>query len=135
MNLINKILFVLPIFAMMGNANAQITDPSKAFTLNAIKSIDEVEITITPANGFFLYKDKIHFFDGNSTNQLKIKNISGKSELKKFPYAPSHHVYSTPVQFYIPKPSTQLLKIQYQGCSTDGVCLPPQIKYFKVTND
>lgn len=135
MKLINKTLFILPVLFAMTAASAQITDPSKAFSITAIKSIDEVEITFAPENGFFLYKDKINFFDGNSLKTLKINKTTGKSELKKFPYAPSHHIYANMVQFYIPRPKSQLLKIQYQGCSTDGLCLPPQVKFIKVTND
>lgn len=135
MKLIYKTFLIIPFLLTLSTANAEITDPSKAFSVTAIKSIDEVEVTFTPEKGFFLYKDKINFFDGNTSNLLKIKKISGKSEFKKFPYAPAHHIYANPVQFYIPRPKTQLLKVQYQGCSTDGICLPPQVKFIKVTND
>ncbi len=135
MNLFFKNISIVLIAINIQSAYAQITNPAQAFKVSAIKSIDQVEVTLTPEPSFFLYKDKIHIFDGNTTKEMKPVEISGKAVLKKFPYAPSHYVYETPVQLYVERPKTQLLKIQYQGCSSNGICLPPQIKYIKVTND
>lgn len=130
-----KMLFACLTLAVAAGSYAQITDPSQAYTVTAIKSPDEVEVTIVPEKDFFLYKDKISVFDGNSTKPMKIKSISGKAVLKKFPQAPSHYVYETPVQIYVERPKSQLLKVRYQGCAASGLCLPPQVKNIKVTND
>lgn len=115
--------------------HAEITDPSHAFTVSAIKSIDEVEITITPEKDFFLYKDKISVYDSNSTSPMKINSVSGKAILKKFPQAPSHLIYESSVQIYVDRPKSQLLKVRYQGCYASGLCLPPQTKNIRVSND
>jgi thiol:disulfide interchange protein len=129
--------FAIGFLAILVNSvsHAQFTSPSQAFKVSAIKSIDEIEITLAPQGDFFLYKDKITVYDGQSKTPMPIKSISGKTKLKKLPDASSRYVYESAAQVYVAKPKGEFLKVDYQGCSHQGICLPPQHKWIRVSND
>lgn len=82
---------------------------------------------ITPGN--FLYKDRIQF--KNMTNGLVLNDIQWpKAKLHTDKLGVQHAIYEDHVILHVPYQSTQLstmqFNVQYQGCSHQGICFPPQ---------
>ena len=118
----------------------ELLEPEQAFKMKAsFKDATTLVAEITPANGYYLYKDKIHFTVKDSpgvsiqmvkmpTGEIKTDQIFGKSETFKNP------VLAENVLTRSPQAKTVTLAAGYQGChEKSGVCYPPIDKSLKLS--
>lgn len=91
-------------------------------------------LKLTPAEGYYLYRDKIAF----STSQDAIAEL-GKAKLPEAVWYPDPEfgtvpVYFEPAEIVLPlqrkrtKAGTLQLTVNYQGCKENGICYPPMKK-------
>lgn len=110
----------------------ELLEPDQAFKLKvSIKGPTTVMAELTPADGYYMYRDKIHFSVENSsgvaiktvklpTGDIKMDKLFGRME-----------TYKKPIQAEItleraPNAKNTTLVAVYQGCHEKlGVCYPP----------
>lgn len=110
----------------------ELLEPEQAFKFNAsVKGPTTVMADLTPANGYYLYRERIKFTLKNApgvtiravklpAGEIKTDQTYGRSE-----------TYSRPIQVEIvldraPKAKNLTLVAGYQGChEKTGVCYPP----------
>lgn len=80
-------------------------------------------ITINIAEGYYLYEDKILLQKQNKDVRF---NFVNKSIKKKFPEFGTFSVYLDKVQLKITPDVTPPFTLKFQGCSSEGLCYPPQ---------
>lgn len=80
-------------------------------------------ITINIADGYYLYKDKITVL--SQAKPVKF-TPNTKAITKTFPNLGTFTVYLDKAQLSIPQNLKGPLVIRYQGCSSEGLCYPPQ---------
>lgn len=80
-------------------------------------------ITISIAEGHYLYQDRISVLAQNKMVKFTFLN---KPIVKKFPNQGSYVVYLGKAQLKIPSGLKQPITLRYQGCSSLGLCYPPQ---------
>lgn len=80
-------------------------------------------ITISIAEGHYLYQDRISVL---SQNKVVKFNFINKPIVKKFPNQGNFVVFLDKVQLKIPSNLKYPISVQYQGCSSIGLCYPPQ---------
>jgi thiol:disulfide interchange protein DsbD len=91
-------------------------------------------LKLTPAEGYYLYRDKIAF----SISQDAIAEL-GKAKLPEAVWYPDPEfgtvpVYFEPAEIVLPlqrkrtKAGTLQLTVNYQGCKENGICYPPMKK-------
>ncbi len=117
-----------------GAQQDEFLEPDQAFKLK-IKARDAQTLVadFTPAEGYYLYRDRIKFVlkdaDGASIAKIELP----KGETKTDPNFGATEVYHHPFQalVYLQGAAGKLtLQATYQGCSEKGVCYPPQNKIF-----
>lgn len=115
-------------------------EPDRAFTLSTtFKGRDTLVAVLTPAPGYYLYKERIRFAlkDAPGVAIKSIKLPSGT--VKNDPTFGKTETYSQPVQAEIaleraPKARNFTLLAAYQGCHEKlGVCYPPIDKALKLS--
>ncbi|RJG03519.1 protein-disulfide reductase DsbD N-terminal domain-containing protein [Noviherbaspirillum sedimenti] len=115
-------------------------EPDKAFTIKtSFKGPATLVAVLTPANGYYMYKDKIRFGlkDASGVVIKSVKLPAG--EVKNDPTFGRTETYNHPVQAEItleraPKAKNFTLVAGYQGCHEKlGVCYPPIEKALKLT--
>lgn len=112
----------------------ELVEPDQAFKLKvkaAVKGSNSILAELAPAQGYYLYKEKIRFSikDGSGVvisaiklpaGEMKIDHIFGKTEVYRKPI---------PVEITLkraPKADKVTLMASYQGCHERlGVCYPP----------
>ena len=122
------------------NAAADTTLPEdQAFRIEAIVGdAGSLLLKLTPAEGYYLYRDKIAF----STPADAIA-IAGKAKLPEALWYPDPEfgtvpVYFEPAEITLPlqRKSTQAgplqLTVDYQGCKENGICYPPMKKTLSI---
>ena len=122
----------LPFLARAG----EFLDPDVAFKHQAkvtAEKLIQLEWVIAP--GYNLYKDKLHIVLGKLD---LIPQLSLPAAFKKFDanFNKQVEVYHDRLIVSIPKELIQgdaLLKLQYQGCSDEGLCYSPIDKNFQLT--
>ena len=112
----------------------------QAFRVEAIAdSPSELLVRMTPAPGYYLYRDKTSFrlLDAAGTALAAPRFPAGK------PYRDEHFgevtVYFDQVEVPVPvlrqdtTAHTVTLEASFQGCLTDGICYPPMTRLISVT--
>lgn len=80
-------------------------------------------ITISIAEGHYLYQDKISVISQNKGVKFSFIN---KPIIKKFPNQGTYIVYLEKAQIEVPTGIKHPITVRYQGCSSQGLCYPPQ---------
>lgn len=80
-------------------------------------------ITISIAEGHYLYQDRITVLSQNKPVKFSFIN---KPIVKKFPNQGNFVVYLDKAQLKIPSGLQYPITVRYQGCSSIGLCYPPQ---------
>ena len=113
-------------------------EPDQAFKL-AVTARDTQTLvaSFTPAESYYLYRDKIKFTLKNAAGTSIAKVELPKGETKSDPNFGDTEVYHHPFQATIQLQGTRRKKSPcrpaYQGCSEKGVCYPPIVKTFELT--
>ncbi|MDP2963343.1 MAG: protein-disulfide reductase DsbD [Sulfurimicrobium sp.] len=117
-----------------GGAQDELLEPDQAFKL-ALTARDAQTLVadFTPAEGYYLYRDRIKFVlkDAEGVSIAKIELPKG--ETKTDPSFGATEVYHHPFQALVHLQGAAgklTLQATYQGCSEKGVCYPPQNKTF-----
>jgi thiol:disulfide interchange protein DsbD len=117
----------------------ELLEPDKAFTIKTtVKGPATVLAVLTPANGYYMYKERIHFTLKDAPG-VTIKSIKlPPGEVKQDPTFGKTETYKQPVQAEIqleraPNAKNLTLVAGFQGCHEKlGVCYPPVEKNIKL---
>ncbi len=117
-----------------GNPQDEFLDPDQAFKL-ALSARDAQTLVadFTPAEGYYLYRDKIKFTLKDAAGASIVKVELPKGEAKTDPNFGTMEVYHHPFQALLQLQGASgkiTVQATYQGCSEKGVCYPPQNKTF-----
>ena len=86
---------------------------------------------------YFLYSDRIKITPDKDSNvhlgTLRFPPTLTKTDKQGHQYTVYRNELALPVPILGEKPGETLLKLQYQGCSDDGFCYPPETKHIKLT--
>lgn len=125
-----------------GSSDPELLPPDQAFEPFAMaRNADTLVVTLTAADGYYLYRDRVAFDLEDSPN-VAIKNVAlPKGELKDDPTFGQVEVYYGSVQIpitlnFLTESAPKLLSLQasYQGCNDPtGVCYPPIEKTLSVS--
>ncbi len=115
--------------------------PAEEAFVPSIKAIDpnNVIVTFTIQEGYYLYKDKFKFSSADGT--ISIKNVDlPKGKVKDDPLFGQVEVYNggeitIPIQLSRSIKDAQDLSIEaaFQGCAKNGICYPPQKKLLPIS--
>jgi thiol:disulfide interchange protein DsbD len=111
-------LAVLPAFSF-----AQVLPVEQAFDASVSRNGDQVEITWTPQDGYYLYKKSLKVVDHGEALDVALPSGQPKDD----PNFGTVEVYHSTVVGQIATKSPTL-EVHYQGCAEAGVCYPPQTK-------
>ncbi len=126
-----KKLSFLFFFIISNQAFAEIQDANQVFQLTTHQTSNALQLHFSIKDKHFLYQDRIHVqsLDKNIVlgNVQWPKPLSHTDKLKRV-----HSVYRNTLDISIPLSITHFksgmeIIIQYQGCSDEGICYPPQI--------
>lgn len=135
MPLFIKIIFLCFVSIVSQSALALNTDeilpPNQAFKVSAkALAADRIEISWDIAEGYYLYRNKMHF--ESKTGEIHLGDPA-------FPAGETHHdenfgdvviyrnILNVPVPLTAKNGASSLqLFVQYQGCADRGICYPPQ---------
>jgi thioredoxin:protein disulfide reductase len=105
--------------------------PDKAFRLDALgDGTDRVQLNWQIADGYYLYRSRIHIDTASSKAQLGTAQFP-TGDIKNDEYFGKQEVYHHGVAVTVPVArasgaALQLpLKVTYQGCAEAGLCYPP----------
>jgi thiol:disulfide interchange protein DsbD len=93
---------------------------------------------LTPADGYYLYRDKIRFATVPDTAPVIESVQIPRGETKQDPNFGDTEVFHQPVQAVIrlrnaiSEEDTLLLNVSFQGCSEKGLCYPPASRQLPV---
>lgn len=108
--------------------------PERAFGFEAVVDGDLILVRLTPAKGYYLYRDRSHF---------SLENGAGFTLGEpRWPRGTDHHdehfgnviVYFDQVEIPLPlrrsrtEATTLTLSASFQGCQSDGICYPPMTR-------
>lgn len=116
-------MFIIPIITIQPViAETQFMSPQLAFK----PIVNTGSITIKIATGYYLYQKRLQVFDANTNKPLKF-TILTKPITKNFPSVPQAQIlFVDEVNIKVSaSPKTNII-LGYQGCSTHGICYPPQ---------
>jgi len=132
-------LLVLWLSAAITSATASISPedllpPNQAFQFSAREmGADMVRVEWHIADGYYLYRDRIHFQSDNPALRLADPIFPKPSQVKTDKFFGKMAVYRGTINIDIPvirdrssSPETFTLKASSQGCADAGVCFPPQ---------
>lgn len=125
-NLVRLIAIPTLLLSSLSVNSAEFLPPNLAFK----PTINENIVTISVADGYYLYQSNIAITDQNKAIPF---NFVNKPIVKNFPQIGKTNVYSKVAQIQLPpniKP--QNLSIRFQGCSYQGLCYPPQTVILKL---
>lgn len=111
-------LAVLPAFSF-----AQVLPVDQAFDASVSRNGDQVSVTWTPQQGYYLYKKSLTVVD----NETSLNVVLPAGQPKDDPNFGTVEVYHNEVIGQVATASTTL-EVHYQGCAEAGVCYPPQTK-------
>ena len=118
----------------------ELLEPDQAFKLKVtVKGPNTVLAELTPAAGYYMYKDRIHF-TVKDTSGIKIKTVKlPTGDIKTDPNFGKMETYKKPIQAEITvdrlgQAKNFALVAAYQGCHEKlGVCYPPIDKTVALT--
>jgi len=110
--------------------------PDKAVVCSAQEvGADMVRVTWHIADGYYLYRDRIHFKSDNPAIRLAKPIFPAPSQIKTDEFFGKMAIYRGDLVVTLPvlrdrtaSAETFNLKTNYQGCADAGVCFPPQNK-------
>jgi thioredoxin:protein disulfide reductase len=141
--LINKIVLLFLLAGITGPglyafSEADLLMPDQAFQISG-KPLAEDRLLIEweIADGYYLYRDKIHFETDAVGIELGQPRLS-EAEIKEHEFfgkvATYHHKASAeiPIQRALGSQETLLIKARSQGCADQGFCFPPHIQEIRL---
>src|SRR4051812_8624915 len=112
----------------------------KAFSVEArFADAQTLVARLSPADGYYLYRDKIHFTTVPDSITLIESVQIPRGEKKQDPNFGETEVFRTPVRVVIrlrkamQDQNTLLVNVGFQGCSEKGLCYPPASRQLPVT--
>lgn len=111
-------LAVLPAFSF-----AQVLPVEQAFDAAVTQNGDQVSVTWTPQDGYYLYKKSLKVVENGTPLNVALPTGQPKDD----PNFGTVEVYHSAVVGEI-APTSTTLEVHYQGCAEVGVCYPPQTK-------
>jgi thioredoxin:protein disulfide reductase len=122
-------------FALMAGASAQLNPlaPDKAFRFSA-RALDPhtVEARFSIADGYYLYRDKLHFAVEPATSGLAMPTLpAGKIKEDQFFGRVETYRGNLIVNLQLqatPPGQKVVVQAQSQGCADLGICYPPNIQ-------
>jgi thiol:disulfide interchange protein DsbD len=136
-----KIIFICLLSLITGStvalADDELLSPEQAFKISAkAVSSDQLEISWAIAEGYYLYRNKMHF--KSKTGQiLTVTPAYPAGETRHDEFFGDGVIYrdtlKVPVSLITNGASSIQLLVQYHGCADRGVCYPPQKKIFDLT--
>ena len=118
-------------------AGLKLLEPERAFAFS-VQALDEktVEARFAIANGYYLYREKLHFSVGPASladapalppGKIKDDEFFGKVETYRGQLA-------VKLAMQQPAPGSKVVvRAESQGCADAGVCYPPQVQHVTVT--
>jgi len=108
----------------------------QAFKIQArMPDAQTVVVRFTPAQSYYLYRDKISFVAGGAASIDSVKLPRG--EMKKDPNFGDtevfHQAFQAVLRLENPVAAAFALTVGYQGCSENGLCYPPEKKVLAVS--
>ena len=108
----------------------------QAFKIQArMPDAQTVVVRFTPAQSYYLYRDKISFVAGGAASIDSVKLPRG--EMKKDPNFGDtevfHQAFQAVLRLENPVAAAFPLTVGYQGCSENGLCYPPEKKVLAVS--
>ncbi|MGB9150564.1 MAG: protein-disulfide reductase DsbD [Burkholderiales bacterium] len=109
----------------------------QAFKVSLNSDNNKVQVDFVPAEGYYLYKDRLNFSVKNTNEGSLSPVLLPKGEIKEDPSFGKVEVYHHPFQAAFelnPAAAEGATDVQvgFQGCSEKGLCYPPVKKTFKV---
>ncbi len=136
-----KIIFLCLLSLITGStaalADSELLPPEQAFRISAkALSSDQLEISWVIADGYYLYRNKMHF--ESRTGQIPgVTPAYPPGEIKHDEFFGDVVIYrntlKVPVSLKTSGATSMQLLVQYQGCADRGICYPPQKKIFDIT--
>ncbi|MGX0137701.1 protein-disulfide reductase DsbD N-terminal domain-containing protein [Cupriavidus metallidurans] len=122
------------------NKEDELLEPDDAFKLKvSFKNATTLVADLIPANGYYLYKDKVRFALKDASGvAIEAVNLP-PGDVKMDQFFGKMETYPRPVKAEItlnraPKAKNFTLVATYQGCNIkQGVCYPPIVKSIKMT--
>ncbi len=105
--------------------------PEQAFNISArAVSAGQLEVSWAIADGYYLYRNKIHFESKTGLVRLG-EPVFPAGEIKHDESFGDLVIYRNKVKILVPLSATDgvpsmALLVQYQGCADRGICYPPQ---------
>lgn len=125
--MVKKLLFVMFLLSLV--AKAQLLDIKDAFKVGL--SEDESSFGI-----HFSFGDQIYIYKQTFSVLLDGKNINDEVGIpegeNKGDYTIIHDEFSLSLPYDNIKTNSAILKLNYQGCSAEGICYRPQVKEYKL---
>lgn len=121
-----KILAIL-FFLFVSLFGDEFLEPKDAFKPTFTQNESDVIFTLGLGKGIYIYADKLKFKDGS--NELKI-------DLPKPVKHDEYLIYDANLTINISKSliKSNELTVEFQGCSSDGLCYQPMSEKFKLTD-
>ncbi|MDP2784736.1 MAG: protein-disulfide reductase DsbD [Sulfurimicrobium sp.] len=112
-------------------------EPDQAFKLRVTaRDAQTLVASFTPAESYYLYRDKIKLTLKNAAGTSIAKVELPKGEIKSDPNFGASEVYHHPFEAIVHLQGADqkvTLMASFQGCSEKGVCYPPILKTFDLT--
>ena len=136
---INLIVLVLLLAGLAGTTLAEWNEdellmPDQAFQISGqTVTADTLKVEWRIADGYYMYRDKIHFDTEAIGIELGDPSLS-KAKIKQDEFFGEVAIYRDKAVAEIPlkriqgSPETLLLKARSQGCADQGICFPPHMQ-------
>jgi thiol:disulfide interchange protein DsbD len=144
MKLMHKLFKIIAPFLLLAGQAFAATDflqPEKAFRVEAtwLENSSQIEIQISPARGYYIYQESLHFQAGSDFNKLLTYKPSLPVGVEKFDqtFQKTLLIYKQPftisfdAKVALGKPL--YLELGLQGCAEAGICYPPMTLKFLLT--
>ncbi len=130
---------MLPSFGARGQSQNDFLPPDQAFRVEAtLRDPTSAIVRFTPAEGYYLYKDKLAFRVDTPTSLHAGAVELPAAESKNDPTFGPTAVYHVPFDAVVPLVHDRdgihsaLLSVDYQGCADQGLCYVPMSKTFNL---
>lgn len=118
--------------ALTSNTSRTFLMPEEAFHVAVERSAAQtVVVRFTPADGYYLYRDRIKITTGSTNTMAQL--VFPTAESKEDPSFGHVWVYHHPFEVVATWPQNvpEQLTIGYQGCAERGICYPPTTVNFQ----
>ena len=121
-------IFTIICLTIVAHITFALTPANKVFVLNSKIGDHSISLNFNIAAKHFLYKERIHIIPESSINWPKALTHTDKM-------GNIHQIYRHHLSLVLPKPKSNQLKVDFQGCSDDSICYPPQHKIITITQN